>query len=110
MIRGKKFVVGSGLNHTPNGSVAMASSFEMRAVVRYEVTTSIKQSGMHKLATTPCSAAPFPIIAFCSGVYFPYWPLFCCCLKQKWSELVMEDAIDVNGQLLAISLPLEVPK
>ena len=32
--------------------------------------------GMHKLATTPCSAAVFPITAFCSGVYLPYWPLF----------------------------------
>ena len=65
MIRGKKFVVGSDLNYTPSASVAMASSFEVRAVIRYEVITSIKQSGMHKLATTPCSAALFPNIAFC---------------------------------------------
>ena len=28
----------------------------------YEVTTSIKRSGMHELATTPCSAALFPIV------------------------------------------------
>ena len=64
------------------------------------------------LATTPCSAAVFPIIAaFCSRVYFPYWPLFLLLFEsiaEQTSEL--EDAIDVDGQLLAISLPLEVPK
>ena len=72
------------------------------------ITTSIKRSGMHKLAITPCSAALFPIIAFCSGVYFPYWPLFLLLFEsiaERTSEL--EDAIVVDGQL---RLPLEVPK
>ena len=66
---------------------------------------------MHKLATTPCSAALFPILAFCSGVYFPYWPLFLLLFEliaEQTSEL--EDAIDVDGQVLAITLPLEEPK
>ena len=57
VIRGKKIVVGSGINHTHHALVdLMASSFEVKAVW-CEVTTSIKRSGMHKLATTPCSAA-----------------------------------------------------
>ena len=46
-----------------------------------------------------------------SGVYFPYWPLFLLLFDsvvEQTSEL--EDAIDVDEQLLAISLPLEVPK
>ena len=89
---------------------AMASSFEVKAVW-YEVTTSIKRSGMHKLATTPCSAALFPIIAFCSGVYFPYWPLFLLLFDsvvERTSEF--EDATDVDGQVFAISFPLEVLK
>ena len=84
---------------------AMASSF-----VWYEVTTTIKRSGMHKLATTSCPAAHFPIIAFCSGVYFPYWPLFLLLfdsVAEQTSEL--EYAIDVDGQVFAISFPLEVP-
>ena len=57
-------MVGSGLNHTPHACVelAIASSFEVKAVVRG--TTSIKRSGMHKLATTP-SAALFPIFSQC---------------------------------------------
>ena len=61
------------------------------------------------LATTPCSAAVFPIIAaFCSRVHFPYWPLFLLLFEsiaEQTSEL--EDAMDVDGQLLAISLLLE---
>ena len=55
------------------------------------------------------SAALFPIIAFCSGVYFPYWPLFLLLFEsiaERTSEL--EDVIYVDGQILAISLPLEV--
>ena len=72
----------------------MASTFEVKAVVQ-----GIKQSGMHKLATTPCSAAPFPIIAFCSGVYLPYWPrpllLLFESIAERTSEL--EDEIDVDG-------------
>ena len=69
------------------------------------MTTSIKWSGMHKLVTTPCSVALFPIIAFCSGVHFPYWPLFLLLFESivdQTSEL--EDTIDVDGQLLAVSL------
>ena len=82
--------------------IAMASSCESCGTS--EVTTSIKRSGMHKLATTPSSAALFTIIAFCSGVYFPYWPLFLLLFEsiaERTSEL--EDAIDVDGQLLAVS-------
>ena len=66
VICGQKIVVGSGLNHTCR---ALASSFEVKAMVRgYR-----QYKGLG--CTTPCSAALFPIIAFCSGVYFPYWPL-----------------------------------
>ena len=67
---------------------------------------------MHKLATTPCSAALFAIIAFCSEVYFPYWPLFLLLFESiaEGTSEFEEDTIDVDEQLLAISLPLEVPK
>ena len=61
------------------------------------------------MATTPCSAALFPILAFYSGVYFPYWPLFLLLfdsIADQTSKL--EDTIDVDGQHLAVSL--EVPK
>ena len=71
----------------------------------------MKPSWMHKLATTPCSAAVFLTIAFCSRVYFPYCPLFLLLFEsiaEQTSEL--EDAIVVYGQRLTISLPLEVPK
>ena len=60
----------------------------------------MKRSGMHKLATTPCSAALFPIIAFCSVVYFQYWLLFLLLFEsiaERTSEL--EGAIDVDGQV-----------
>ena len=49
--------------------------------------------------------------SICSGVHFPYWPSFLLLFEsiaEQISEL--EDAIDVDGKLLAISLPLEVPK
>ena len=49
--------------------------------------------------------------AFCSGVYFPYCPLFLLLFEsiaERTSEL--EDAIDVDGQLLANSFHLEVQK
>ena len=74
----------------------------------YEVATSIKRSGMHKFATTPCSVALFPIIDFCSGMYFPYWPLFLQLfdsVAERTSEL--EDAIDVDGQVFAIPFLLK---
>ena len=56
-------------------------------------------------------SSSLPTIAFCSGVYFPYWPLFLLLFEsivEQTSEL--EEAIDVDEQLLAISLPLEVQK
>ena len=56
VIRGKKIVVGSGPNCT------------------HEVTTSIKRSGDIQVGYN--TTMLFPNIAFCSGVYFPYWPLF----------------------------------
>ena len=85
----------------------MVSSLEVKTVVQgYH---QYKWSGIHKLATTPCSAALFPIIAFCSGVHFPYWLLFLLLFEsitEPTSEL--DDTINVDGQLLAVSL--EVPK
>ena len=42
VIRGKKIVVGSGLNDTSHTHVAMASSFEVKAVVR-----GYQRSGMY---------------------------------------------------------------
>ena len=58
------------------------------------------------MATPPCSAALFLIIVFCSGVYFPYWPLFLLLFEsimQQTSEL--KDAINVDGQFLATVFP-----
>ena len=64
---------------------------------------------MHKLATTPCLVALFPIVAFCSGVYFPYRPLFLLLFESIAERTsALEDAIYVDGQILAISLSLEV--
>ena len=44
-----------------------------------------------------CSGALFPIIDFCSGVYFGYWPLFLLFLTitERTSELAA--AIEVDG-------------
>ena len=55
--------------------------------MKAEVTNSIKQSGMHKLA---------------------FFLLLLGSIVEQTSEL--EDTIDVDGQLLAIFLPLEVLK
>ena len=83
---------------------AMASSFEVKAVVQgYHQYKA--RSGMHKLATTPCSAALFPIIASVQECTFHTGPSFLLLFEsitERTSEL--EDAIDVDGQLLAISL------
>ena len=85
--------VWSGLNHT------------LRArVEQWPLLSKRKLCGMHKLATTPCSAALIPIIAFCPGVYFPYWLLFLLLfdsVPERTSEL--EDAISVDGQVFAIT-------
>ena len=89
----------------PCARVEQWPSFEVKAVF-YEVT-SIMRAGMHKLAIL-CSAVLFPIIAFCSGVYFPHWPLLFDSVAERTSEL--EDAINVDGQVFAIYFPLEVPK
>ena len=89
--------------HPSSTPRAVDSSFEVKVVVR-----GIKRSGM--LDTTPCSAALFPIIVFCSGLYF-LWPLFLLLLDsiaERTCEL--EDALDVDWQLLAVSFPLEVQK
>ena len=93
--------LGQGLNHTPFACVDQWP--------RYEVTTSM-WSGMNKLATTICSVALFPI-AFCSGVYFTHWLRFLLLFDltvERTSEL--EDIINVNEELLAISHHLEVQK
>ena len=59
---------------------AMASGFEVKAVVRgyhqYNVVWDAKVGYNAMLSSS------LPIIAFCSIVYFPYWPSFCCCLNQ----------------------------
>ena len=72
------------------------ASFEVKAVVR----------GYHQYkATTPAQQLAL------QPLYFTYWPLFLLLFEsiaERTSEL--EDAIDVDGQFLAISLPLEVPK
>ena len=91
---------------------AMASSLEVKAVVRgYHQYTVVWDAQVGYNTMLPCSAALFPIIAFCSGVYFPYRPLLLLLFEsimERTSEL--EDTINVDGQLLAISLPLEIPK
>ena len=54
MIRGKMFVFGSGLNHTPSGSVAMASTFEVRAVVQFKAVWDA-QVGYNTMLSSPLS-------------------------------------------------------
>ena len=60
----------------------------------------VEQSSLNHTpyTTTPCSAALFPIMDFCLGVYFVYWPLFllfCDSITERTSELAA--TIEVNG-------------
>ena len=94
MIRGKKKC--GRVMSKPHPSCtrrAMASSLEVKAVVRgYHQYKAVwdAQVGYNTLL--------FPIIAFCSGVYFPYsGPSFLLLFEsiaERTSEL--EDAVDVD--------------
>ena len=53
VVGGKKIVVGSCLNHTPSTRIYL-EQWPLVSKLWYEFTTSVKRSGMHKLATTPC--------------------------------------------------------
>ena len=76
LVRGKNFVVErSSLNHTP-------------------YTRGVQ------MAYTTCTAALFPIIDFCSGVYFAYWPLFllfCDSITERTSELAIDGTDCAKG-------------
>ena len=86
---------------------AMASYLEVKAVVRGYHQYKVVWDAQVGYNTMLCSSLSNHSLY--SGVYFPYWPLFLLLFEsiaERTSEL--EDAIDVNGQLLAVSL--EVPK
>ena len=53
-----------------------------------------------QMAYTTCTAALFPIIDFCSGVYFAYWPLFllfCDSITERTSKLAVDGTDCAKG-------------
>ena len=83
----------------------------MKAVVRgyhqYKVVWDVKVGYNTMLSSSLSNHS----LLFRSVLYFPYWLLFLLLFEsiaEQTSEL--EDVIDIDGQLLTISLSLEEPK
>ena len=86
---------------------AMASCLDVKAVVRGYHLYKVVWDAQVGYNTMLCSSLSNHSLY--SEVHLPYWPLFLLLFEsitEQTSEL--EDTIDVDGQLLAVSL--EVPK